>query len=220
MDLFLKHVKIFSTLSQKELSAVTPLFFQKSYKRNETIFSEEDEGDDFYIIESGAVKVCKLNRDGRELTIAILSKYDTFGELSIFDRRRRSATLIAIRDCKFQILKRDSLLQAIKTNPEIAMKMLTLLSERIVSSNGNLESLAFGSLKERCEKLLLKLAIQDCRGSKNIELPYSQHELADLLGASRESLTRVLKEMQLSGKIKTGNRKLYILDIENLGKEL
>ncbi len=215
---FIKNTRLFSPLNDSELKAIVSNIIYKKFEKNEKIFFQGDSGDSFYLIFKGSVKVSKVSAGGKEITITILYPGDSFGEMSLFENTERSADVTALQVTETMQLTRESLLACIKTTPEIALKMLSVMSEKLRKTNGHIESLSFSTLKQRLIRFIISYNYstdhKNCGHS--ITLPYSQREIAELLGVNRESITRLFSEMKKSGLIRTDNRKITTGDIRLL----
>ncbi len=216
MKSFLKKVKIFSSLSEEELEVISQNIRKDSFRKNTTIFSQGDPGNSFYIVAEGAVKVSQLAESGKEITLAILYQNESFGEMALFEGKERSATVTAIRECKVFILTRAALFSAIHTMPDIAIKLLAVLSEKLAQTNGQIEVLAFDTLRQRLARLILSFWEKDSPDTgcgQDYIFPFTQKETADILGATRESITRLFNDFKKEGLVNITQRTITIPNI-------
>jgi CRP/FNR family transcriptional regulator/CRP/FNR family cyclic AMP-dependent transcriptional regulator len=177
------------------------------------IFYEEDPGTSCYIIVKGKVKIVVNADDGREHILGVLQDNDFFGEMSLIDGQPRSASAVAVEDVQMVTIQRDEFLKLLRSNPEISLKLLVTLSQRLRTADRNMESLAFLSAPGRVARLLLELGKD--HGEKTPEgLTFTHNmtrqELASLAGTSRETLTRVLMDYQDRGIIHLDKNRLTL----------
>lgn len=193
---FLKEIPLFNGLPDRHARHLSGGFIVRSVNRGETIFYQSDNSTDLYIVLEGAVKASLLNQDGEELILATFCKGDFFGEMSLLDGKPRSATMIAIEESTLGILRREKFLFAVKDDPMIAIDLLSAIVQRMRMANGMIESLAFLDVSQRLVKLLLQIAKTEGHKDKGgfFRIKKITHrELAAHTGASRESITKVMK---------------------------
>ncbi|GAB4437432.1 MAG: Crp/Fnr family transcriptional regulator [bacterium] len=190
------------------LNGLKPLFVSKgrlkAFDNEECIFYKDDPGDKVYLIEKGIVKIINYSEDGKELVFAILHDGDIFGEMSVFDKKPRSACAITVGSSKIYELESRLFLNYLKENPDMLLEIIKILSERIRDTNNFAEDTVFLNLSNRILNRLVKIS-EHCginRGSY-IEIPhsFSQKELAAIVGCSRENLNKELKILKDAGII-------------------
>lgn len=210
---FLKKIQIFEQLDFQELKDIAFIMTIKTFKKGTMLFWEGEEGDELFIIQSGAVKIFRHEED-REIILAILSKGEFFGEMVLLGNERiRSASACTIEKTTLYILKRAHFESLIHTYPSIPMKILYTTLERLRSANEMITNLAMSSAYARIAKLLLRLSDKQ-NGVIKQKLTHS--ELADMTAMARETVTKVLSEMQKQGYILIDNRRITICDVEGL----
>jgi len=214
---FLKRVPAFRSLSDKRINQLINDFTIHTFHAGETVFYQTDNSTDLYIILEGGVKVTLLSEEGEEFVLADLHQGDFFGEMSLIDGKPRSASVIADEDSTFAVLERKRFLEAIKHDPEIAIDLLKSLVERLRNATEREESLAFLAVQQRLVRLFMKLAKDE--GMKTAEGSYvvkkrTHKEIAERVGASRESISKVMKRL-ISNKriIEDGDRFLISRDL-------
>lgn len=218
--LFLRRISIFQGVSEDNLAKIAALTAEKLYTKKSIICHEGDKGDTLYIIKVGRVKIAKVAMDGREKTLAIMQPGDFFGEMALFDDLPRSATAEAI-DCEVRLLalnKRD-FERAINENPSIALAIMRDLTRRIRAVNQQIEDLAFKDVHGRVASTLLSLAQtegQKANGQVTIKIRMTHQDLANMVGSSRETVTRALNRMQAEGVIAISHQQITLLDPEAL----
>lgn len=206
------------------LKDLKPLFTKgklKTFERDEFVFYKDDEGDAVYLIESGIVKIINYSEDGRELVFAILHEGDIFGEMSVFDKKPRSACAVTVTNAKIYELEGRIFLSYLKEKPDILLEIIKVLSERLRNTNVFVEDTVFLNLSSRILNRLMKIA-EHCGVNRGnyIEIPhsFSQKELAGLVGCSRENLNKELKVLKEAGVIDYDKHSLKIFSsYKNIG---
>ena len=210
----LRHVPLFSELSPSELEQVATLSSPRSCRRGETIFLENDPGDALYIIQSGLVRIYRVAEDGREKTLAILTDGDFFGEMALMDEMPRSAVAQAREPTQLLAIHKQDFERLLAQNPHLSRAIITSLSRRLRAANEQLLGAVFLDVRERVHRILKVLAAEHGHphpgGGRIIGLRLTHQELANLAGTSRETVTRVLAEMQDEGLIRWQDRRLVL----------
>lgn len=201
------------SFNERELHTLLPSTVRRCFRRDELIFLQGEKGDSLFIILSGKVKVISQSDDGKEVILAILGKDEIFGEMALLDGRARCATVIALADTETLVLSEDHFRMLFITIPDFFMKIVRLFLFRIRSANSQIEHLAFCSVRERLIRMLLFWAEE--RGVKSpagisFALPHSKTDISSLIGTSRESVSRTLKELVELGLIQIERREILI----------
>ena len=200
----LKNIVLFSELSQEEIRDLLELSKNRKYPRGNIVLYKGDVGDVIYIILKGKVKVVLSNPDGKEIILNTLNTGEYFGEMSIFDQLPRSANIVAMEDCEFLVIPQEAIIDLIRKNPQVALKMISVMSARLRESNEQINSLAHLDVKGRGAQTLLKLLKKTSKqaeeGYQVIPRP-SVKDIADMSGASRETVSRILSELAKQGLI-------------------
>ena len=206
---FLRRVPIFGALNEDCLQRVASIMVEKSYSRKSIVFHEGDHGDTLYIIKGGRVKIAKVAIDGREKTLTILQPGDFFGEMAIFDNMPRSATAEAIdSDVRlFGLNKKD-----------FERRIMKDLTRRIRQINQQVEDLAFKDVHGRVSSTLFQLleTEEEISGQTLTRLRMTHQDLANMVGSSRETVTRALNRLQNEGIIAISHQQIQILDRDYL----
>ncbi len=195
----LKEIPIFSNLSEEHLLLISKGFDIQKVKKGSTIFYQSDESTDLYIVLEGCAKAILTDFNDKELLLNIFKKGDFFGELSLIDGRPRSATVIAIEDSIFGVLKREKFIALLNKNPMIAISLLSAMVKRIRVTDEMLGAMAFLDVSKRIEKILLSIAEKEGEKTKDgiVKVRKITHkELASLTGASREAVTKAIKVLK------------------------
>jgi len=200
----LKQVPLFSDLTDGELDILSEVVQVKNFDKSETIIHRYDEGDSFFAMISGKVKVVLTDDEGKEFIVKILQPAEFFGEISLLDGEPRSASVVAIEPTEAMVLHREDFLDQLKKHPEVAIKVMKVLGRRLRHSNENIESLVFLDVCGRLARILLDMANDTgTETEEGIEIKVEQRraEMASLVGTTRETLTRALKTLETMGYI-------------------
>jgi len=216
---FLTSVPIFANLSGEQLQSLPDKLQPRRYQRGEVIFHEDDPADRMHIIVDGRVKISIASEDGRERDIALFQSGDCFGEMALLDGSNRSATATAMDATETMVLFRQDFLDFLGENPELAADVNTMLVQRLRNVNQMLGDMVFLDVPTRVAKQLLTLAetyAEDAKPGDEIVISLGQDELARLVGASRETVSRALNSYRRLGMLDTSHRRITITDLAGL----
>lgn len=206
----LRHVPLFAQLGDDDLARVAAMVRERPFPRNSVIVFEDDPGDALYVVGTGQVKVVLVGEDGREVILAVLGPGDFFGELALIDDEPRSAHVIAMDDARLLVLRRDDFHQVLETHPRIALGMLRTLSRRLRRADDQIGSLVLLDVYGRVARVLLDLAGQSTEGDLVRRVTHAT--LAQMIGSSRETVSRTLRELADHGLIEVSPRGIRIAD--------
>ncbi len=221
MDEVLARSGLFQGVDPESANALAGELEYLDVPKGHTIFSEGDLGDSLYIVMSGKVKVGRRALDGRENMIAVMGPTDLFGELSLFDPGPRTASAQAVTDAKVARLRQTALRPWITNRPEIAEQLLRVLARRLRRTNDALADLIFTDVPGRVAKNLLQMAKRfGSREGNALRVTHdlTQEELAQLVGASRETVNKALADFAARGWLRTEGKSVVILDPERLAR--
>jgi CRP/FNR family cyclic AMP-dependent transcriptional regulator len=213
---FLATVPLFKGLDPAELARFGELLREKSYPKGSVILFEDDPGDALFVVRAGRVKVVLVAEDGREVILGLLGVGEHFGELSLIDDQPRSAHVIAMEESTLLVLRRDDFRRRVEQSPSVAWSLLTELSRRLRRADGKIGSLVLLDVPGRIARMLLDAA--DEGKNELIEKPLTHQTIAHLIGASRETVSRAMREFQDSGWITTDRRRIRLADRAALEK--
>jgi len=214
-DEFLRKIELFSGLTDAEFADLAQLTQTRRYKRGAFIVLAEDEGDEFFIIRKGRVKVNIVHQDGRELILSLLGVGDVFGELSLLDGQLRSANVVAADPTEIIALRRDHFIDLIFKHPHIATVLLAELAGRLRKTDMQIEGLALMNVASRVSKTILNLVVeQGVETAEGILLQQrpTHRELAKMAGTTRETVTRVLNRLEAEGYIRCNGRRILVFN--------
>ena len=207
---FLATVPLFSGLDRVELERFAEVTREKSYPKGSVILFEDDPGDSLFVVREGRVKVVLIGEDGREVILGVLGIGEYFGELSLIDDRPRSAHVIAMEDSNLLVLRREDFRRRVESSPNVAWALLTELSRRLRRADDKIGGLVLLDVPGRIARLLLDLAEES--GSNAIEKSLTHQTIAQMIGASRETVSRAMKDFQDAGWITVERRRIAIAD--------
>lgn len=214
----LKRVSLLSDLSDDEIKLLCGCAALKSYKKGDAIISKHEEGDTMFSLLSGRVKVVLTDDEGKEFIVGILTEGDFFGELALLDGKPRSATVVALETTQAVALRRTDFLEQLHHNPEMCVKVMVELANRLRRSNEQIGSLAFLDVCGRLARVLMDMVgdqVKENKDGMTIKVAYSRTELANLVGTTRETLTRALKTLEVMGYIKIDTPERGVFSITN-----
>lgn len=182
---------------------------KKSYPRNSLIVNEGDTSPCAFIINSGKVEVMLGDEQGRQIVLSILEPGEYFGEMSLIDDEARSAAVKAIEDTELTLISKETFRQCLRSHPEIAEQIMLGLVTRLREANKKISSLALMDVHERVSKLLESYA-QKKNGLLVIEEKLTHQYIANLVGASREMISRIMRKMIADGAITIDGKRIII----------
>ena len=207
----LESIAIFSGLSQAELDVLENHMVKRSYRKNTVIINEGDEASSLYIILDGEVKIFLSNEEGREIVINTQGTGDHFGELALLDTAPRSASVMTTMESTIGIVSKADFSTVLGRHPELALNLIKELTRRVRLLSDSVKTLALMDVYGRIAKTLLSLA-ERVDGQLVIENRPTQQEIANRIGASREMVARILKDLQTGNYISIDGKRLTIND--------
>jgi CRP/FNR family transcriptional regulator len=217
----LHRVPVFSTLSPEELERVAQVVVPRRFEAGELVFKEGAEGSTCYVVRSGRARAVREHPDGRSITLAHFGPGDIFGEMSMFDGERRSATVESIEGTEAIAILSADMHRLLREHPDISVKLIAALGRRLRETNERLARQSFQTVQSRVAAVLSEL-VSTARAQGDTEgdvmITATQAELAQLAGSSRESASRFLAVLERAGIISQGRGKLTVHDPEALGR--
>jgi len=216
---YLKNAFVFSALAARDLKAITKALVERQYKAGEVIFWEKDVGNLMYIIRDGLVKIERRERWGKVKTLALLGAGECFGEMAIFGEGIRSATARVLEDSDMLVIDRESFMDVLQRNAQVAFNMIRVLCRRLAAADTQITDIAFKNVNGRVASQLLALSDQygvEKEGAKTINLTLTHQDIAEMVGTNRESVSRALGAFRREGSIVMRGRKIVVLDVKAL----
>jgi CRP/FNR family cyclic AMP-dependent transcriptional regulator len=221
VDEVLRKAGLFQGVAPEDVEALGNQFEVFEAPRGTTLFQEGEPGDSLYIVLEGKVKLGRRSSDGRENLVAVMGPADQFGELSLFDPGPRTATAVVVTDARLARLPKQALQTWVQERPQIAIQLLHVIARRLRRTNTMLADLIFVDVPGRVAKQLLLLAQKFGSvdsGQLRVTHDLTQEELAQLVGASRETVNKALADFASRGWLRLEGKSVVILDRERLAR--
>lgn len=215
----LGRLPIFSGLSDSELEGLATVAVPRSYLAGEVVFREGDEGSSCYVVRSGSLKATKTHSDGRTIALTELRPGDMFGELALFSGETRSATIEALEATTTLALLADDIRRLLLGQPDIAIKMLAGLAERVRGANERIASQSFQGVQGRVAGVLLaqvEARRDELEEDGTVVVNATQSDIAQLAGSSRESASRFLATLERANVVTLQRGKVLVRDPDAL----
>lgn len=206
----LQKVPLFQSLPEAEVAPFGELMRERSYPKGSVILFEDDPGDALYVVASGQVKVVLIGEDGREVILSVLGEGTFFGEMALLDDEPRSAHVIAMEDSVVLALRREDFRARLRTSPEVAIALLRELSRRLRRADDQIGSLVLLDVNGRVAELLVRLATDE--GGDKITRKLTHATIAQMIGSSRETVSRTMRELQDRGLVAVTRQDITLTD--------
>ena len=207
---YLRRVPLFAHLSEADLTRLSEAARERNYPRNSVILFEDDPGDALYVVATGQVKVVLIGEDGREVILSVLHEGNFFGEMALIDDEPRSAHVIAMTDSNLLVLRREDFQRRMQETPTIALGLLRELSRRLRKADDKIGGLVLLDVNGRVARLLLQMA--DENDGKSITRRITHHTIAQMIGSSRETVSRTIRDLADRGLIDVSRKAILIKD--------
>jgi CRP/FNR family transcriptional regulator, cyclic AMP receptor protein len=212
---------LFSALDDAAATSLRASMAPVKVSKGHTLFKEGDSGDRLFVVVDGKLKLGTSSSDGRENLLSILGPGDMFGELSAFDPGPRTSTATAVTDAKLLSLAHDQVIGLITQHPKVGIQLLGRLAQRIRRTNETLADLVFSDVPGRVAKAIMDLGTRFGVAKDDglhVNHDLTQEELAQLVGASRETVNKALADFAGRGWVRLEPRAVVVVDYERLSK--
>ncbi len=201
----LQSIPLFAGLTESQLDHIAKMAIRRKVPRHSTIVHVGDCIDALYVIVSGGVKVLNRDADGREVILTLLGAGECFGEMGLIDGAPRSVDVVTNENCELLVIAKTDFKRALAENVDLCLNIMKSLVLRLREANRKIESLALMDVYGRVAKLLLDFSEMD-HGARVIKRKVTKQDMAKMVGASREMVSRVMKDLEASGyiRIETG----------------
>lgn len=200
---------LFGELAQDDLELIAGCGVTRAYPKHAVVINEGDETRGFHVIRNGRVKIYVSDEQGREVILNTQGPGEYFGELSLIDEAPRSASIMTLEPTRLQSVSRADFLRCLKINPELTTKLLRGLTQRVRDLTELVKNLALNDVYGRVATTLAKLA-NERDGRLVIERQLTHQELANMVGASREMVSRIMRELTIGGYLETRDKFITI----------
>lgn len=209
--LMLRNVPLFSMLPEDQLAALAAVVSRESFPRGATIIAAGETSDSLYVVVSGKVKVMMGEDPGREIILSILGPGEYFGEMVPIADSTRSASVITLEPCEVLVLSKRNFSKCLSENFEMAMTVMRCLVQRLREADRKIGSLALMDVYGRVAHLLLDMS-ETIDGQHVVTQKVVKQDMARMIGASREMVSRVMKHLQAVGYIDVRGKSIYLRD--------
>ena len=209
MVAILRNVPIFNNLLDDELEAVKKCTVTRNFPKNSIIINEGDSSDSLYIIVKGRVTVYLSDENGKEVILNSQGEGDYFGELALVDDDKRSASVVTAEKSTFLVISKSDFKKVLTSQPELAFNLIRGLTHRVRHLTDNVRSLALLDVYGRVAKTLLSLATEN-GDELVIDMKLTQQDIANRVGASREMVAKILKDLSIGGYISIDHKRITI----------
>jgi len=209
----LRNVPIFSELNEADVATLAKVATRRRYPKDTVVFFENEEGDFFFMILEGRIKVTILGDDGREIILSVLSAGDFFGEMALLDNEPRSATAIAVEESELLSLHRTDFQNVIADNRGIMSALIRILTARLRRANHQISTLALLDVYGRVARVMLDMAREEGKRLKDGRIAFrraTHQEIANRIGTTRETVTRMLKDLERHALIRIEGKEIVL----------
>jgi len=220
---FLKNIQLFSSLTDEELLHISSKVILREFKKNEVILYEQDTNEFMYIILSGKVKVIQTTEDGKEIILATHKSNELFGEISLIDGKTSPATVLATEDSLIAIISKKDFYFLLSNQSKVLEKLLHILCSRLRESWKRIHILNFNNASQRIKMLFLMLSYDNGKKTSEgviLNMRLTHQNIADMVGLTRETVTRIIDKWRNNGEIKVLKNKLILLSPDFLQKDV
>jgi len=209
----LRTVPLFSELSDTDIASLGRLATKRKFPKDTVVFFENEEGDFFFMILEGRIKVTILGDDGREIILSVLGPGDFFGEMALLDNEPRSATAIAVEESELLSLHRTDFQSVLADNRAITTALIRVLTARLRHANHQISTLALLDVYGRVARVIVDMAREEGRRLRDGRIAFrraTHQEIANRIGTTRETVTRMLKDLERQALIRVEGREIVL----------
>ncbi|MCP4682694.1 MAG: Crp/Fnr family transcriptional regulator [Desulfobacterales bacterium] len=211
----ISNIPLFNGLPESQLKDIEQIIIDRYFDKSESIFSEGDDGNGFYVVAEGMVKIFKVSSEGKEQILHIFGPGEPFGEVPVFSGQSFPANSEAIAKSHLLFFPRAAIVDLISANPSLALNMLAVLSMRLRQFTVQIENLSLREVPARLAAYLIYLAEEQGK-EDSVSLEISKGQLASLLGTIPETLSRIFARMNSQDLIEVKDRHIRLLDRNKL----
>ena len=204
----LENVQLFSGLSAQELAVIARLGVKRTIRKNTLFIEKGDKASKLYLILSGKVKVFISDEEGREVILNTQGVGEHFGELAVVRESPRTSSVLTLEDSKFLVLSKSAFQECLVRHPSIAFNLIRALAERISALSDNVSSLALLDVYGRVAKVLAEHSSE--QDGKRVTEPLTQQEIASMVGASREMVNKIFKDLKQGGYVSVDEHRVIL----------
>lgn len=205
----LQNVPLFAGLTEDELANIEQHAVTRNFSKRTVLINEGDQTNSLYVVLTGKVKIFCSDENGKEIIIATLDPGAYFGEVALIDDAERSASVMTLEDSSFLVISKEAFKTALSQYPEIAIRLIQEFTNRLRLNTDNIKNLALLDVYGRVAKTLLSMATEDGE-QLIIHEKLTQQDIANRVGASREMVAKIMKDLTVGGYIETKDKTIII----------
>lgn len=214
-----RQIPLLSSLDAEERRRIAQIIHFRRYSARATVVHEGDAGDSLFLVLSGYLKAVTSGAEGREMLLSVMGPGEVFGELSLLDGKPRSCSCVALEAAELASIEREAILGILRTSPNLAIHLLEVVAQRLRSLSRRCESITTLDVSGRLARLVLNLA--DKHGEPaavgvRVRVKLSQQELGDMVGATRESVNKLLGDWKQAGLLHQEEGRVVITNVDAL----
>lgn len=216
---YLERFPLLAALDESDRQRLAGRLQQRTVRARQPVFLQGEVGHELFLLLSGAVRIVAEGSEGREITLALLTDGNFFGDMALLDGHPRSASAIALDDCDILVLRQSDLFEVLERSPASVRRLLAFLSERLRRANERIHDLSLLTVRQRLAGVLRDVALREGEPAEDgILLPSSINHrvLAETLSTSRETVSREIAELRTRGLVAQNGRRIRVLDAEGL----
>ena len=202
-------IDCFPQLSRDDIRFISDYGVTRQYPKHSIVIHEGDDGDSLWVILEGKVKIFVSDEHGKEVILNIQGPFEYFGELALIDQAPRSASVMTTEPTRLALVSRSDFRSCLIDEPAIALKLISSLTQRVRILTYFVKDLALHSVRERVIHVLLKLAIEQ-KGKMTVNQRLTHQDIADMVGSSREMVSRIMKDLMTDGYIEARQKIITI----------
>jgi CRP-like cAMP-binding protein len=207
----LRSIPLFGRVSEADLEELATHLIERRFPKNATVVEEGLPGDYMYVIREGRAKVTKASEDGREKIMNFLEAGAFFGDMALLGDETRSASVKTLEESTLLALSRRDFIDLLRQSPDLALSVIEELANRLRETNEQARSLSFQGVEERTRNLFERIAREEEGGGNRLMTPSLTHQqIADMVGTSRETVTRAIKVLKSSGWLSQDGKRYVI----------
>lgn len=209
----LRAIPLFSRVSEGDLEELATHLIERRFPKNATVVEEGLPGDYMYVIREGRVKVTKASEDGREKIMNFLESGAFFGDMALLGDETRSASVKTLEASVLLALSRRDFIDLIRQSPDLSLAVIEELANRLRETNEQARSLSFQGVEERTRNLFERIARPDPAADRMLTPSLTHQQIADMVGTSRETVTRAIKQLKESGWLAQEGKR-YVIPVD------
>lgn len=220
---FLKKISFFQSIDKKDLDAVSEIMRERFLKKGSILFSQGEAGESIFFVVKGKVKIYKTSEDGKEHTLTLAGEGDLFAEVVLFNEVNYPASAEAIEETTILYIRNSDMEKVLFNNPKLSIVIIKALNKRLIDSQTQVERLAFQDSQSRTAQILLELSKshgEETVSGVKIDLGLTRQELANMVGVTRETFTRILSLLKKQKIIEITGQEITIKDIHKLERRI